>query len=592
MRPLTTHSFTLLALLCACNGSPAGVADVAPSPGATERADASSEADGATPSSRNDLPAAADLVEVPTGPDARELADVATLPDASAPSLDAPDVSAPSLDVSVMPDRVAPAQDVLPSLDASTATPDAPTALDGATDAAMSFPDVGDVPTTPAMMRLRYPASHTRVTRHRLTLAWANGRGDGAQVTLCRDRSCTRPVTTFYAAGGSAAVPAPLTPGTYFWFAEGRAQGAPTGERSATWHFRVGPRDTAVDTAQPDGMDFNNDGYSDLLLQGAELPNPRARVFPGGATGPSEDRVWVVERYVRAVADIDGDGCSDLVLDGEIWFGDTEGTFTRRARQVELDRRVVIPMGDVDLDGYQDVITLVDERPAYLIVAYLRRGGPEGLSATSTMLPRLPDPFSDSLNLHPLFDLDGDRRPELGLSSYLNGGIARAWTVCSTDWRWCGPGATGERLASMASAGDLDGDGYGDVVTWSLNAPDFGGQTRVFVFHPGHGVATPLSVPAATTWVSSLGDINGDGCDELAFMNEPGTSTTLRWSPCGGTPRPDQLLASPSGVAAFWGGRDVNGDGFDDVLVGSVSRTSLRLGAADGLTVTEIPILR
>src|SRR5206468_4227124 len=139
--------------------------------------------------------------------------------------------------------------------------------------------------------------------------------------------------------------------------------------------------------------------------------------------------------------------------------------------------------------------------------------------------------------------------------------------------------------AALASAGDVNGDGLDDVI---VGAPYYDVQGRAFVYL---GTASGPAIQPA--WVvdgvqsrfgasvSSAGDVNGDGFDDV-IVGEPGANVTTPGRPSG---QASLFLGSPSGLATTpaWIGQagqfqrfgasvssagDVNGDGFDDVIVG------------------------
>ena len=182
-----------------------------------------------------------------------------------------------------------------------------------------------------------------------------------------------------------------------------------------------------------------------------------------------------------------------------------------------------------------------------------------------------------------------------------------AGLVASAPARFDGPlgGALG---ASVAAAGDFNGDGIDDVV---LGAPESGGRGQAFVVfgRPGlgavdlgrlgaHGVrivgkASPDG--AAGTSVAGAGDVNGDGLDDVV-VTDPRAHAVVRQGPrrvsssvdgiayvvfgrrSAGTVELRRLGASgfaiegvEDGSAA--GAGDVNGDGFADVVVAAGDRS-------------------
>lgn len=189
------------------------------------------------------------VMEVGTRPDAQQAFDVAldTVLDATADAaVDAPFETANDVrDGSI--DEGPSASDV--ATDARVV--DAPATDAPATDTPVV--DVrSDVPGDagpPAVARLVFPLSDFAVTSHRPDLRWALTDGDGAAVQVCRDRACTMVVSTFDAVGTHAITPVALARGVYFWRIFERTRGTRSATPSFTWHFRVGARDSAVNTA-------------------------------------------------------------------------------------------------------------------------------------------------------------------------------------------------------------------------------------------------------------------------------------------------------------------------------------------------------
>jgi len=140
---------------------------------------------------------------------------------------------------------------------------------------------------------------------------------------------------------------------------------------------------------------------------------------------------------------------------------------------------------------------------------------------------------------------------------------------------------------SVATAGDVNGDGLSDVI---VGAPHYDNGGAAFVYH---GSAAGLSASPAWTAesdqdyasfgrsVATAGDVNGDGyCETIvgaygydngqydegkAFVYH-GSAAGLSASP-GWTAESNQAYASFGHSVATAG--DVNGDGFSDVIVGS-----------------------
>jgi hypothetical protein len=147
------------------------------------------------------------------------------------------------------------------------------------------------------------------------------------------------------------------------------------------------------------------------------------------------------------------------------------------------------------------------------------------------------------------------------------------------------------------SAGDLDGDGFGDLVVWT----GFGAPASVTVFRgTPQGPSSPVTFPgpAASSGqmrVLSAGDVNGDGYGDLLVGGNAFAQLFLGGA-AGVNTTPSQTLPSltPAGSTkpsdARWpiGGGDFNGDGFPDAAVSGLDGTPL-LYFGDGHTLVPRP---
>ncbi|MCK5109460.1 MAG: FG-GAP repeat protein, partial [Methanosarcinales archaeon] len=181
--------------------------------------------------------------------------------------------------------------------------------------------------------------------------------------------------------------------------------------------------------------------------------------------------------------------------------------------------------------------------------------------------------------------------------------------------QWHGTGEAGNDYFgySVASAGDVNGDGYGDIVVGAYQNDNGGNDAGKAYLYLGSasGISTTASWVAtgdvAYTYfgssVTSAGDVNGDGYDDVvvgahggngigkAYLylgSASGLSTTASWTAIG------EAAGDYFGTSVASAG-DVNRDGNSDVIVGacyndgggnSAGKAYVYLGSATGLSTT------
>ena len=142
---------------------------------------------------------------------------------------------------------------------------------------------------------------------------------------------------------------------------------------------------------------------------------------------------------------------------------------------------------------------------------------------------------------------------------------------------------------SVANAGDVNGDGFSDIIVGAYGS-EYGGHLagRAYIFLGGINIDQTVDVilPGKTAGdlfgysVSGAGDVNGDGYDDVivgAYKNDlNGSNSGCAFIYFGGNKMdqtPDIILIGESsedyfGCAVADVG-DVNGDGFSDIIVGA-----------------------
>jgi hypothetical protein len=391
--------------------------------------------------------------------------------------------------------------------------------------------------------------------------------------------------------------------------------------------------------------DVNGDGYSDVVLGAVYYNNGntdegRAYLYLGSASGLSTTAAWTGEsnqasayygNSVSSAGDVNGDGYSDVIVgavdysNGEsnegrayLYLGSTSGLSTTASWTGESNQASaaygfsVSSAGDVNGDGYSDVVVgagLYDNGQTNEGRAYLYLGSASGLSTTASWMGesnQASDLFGNyGRSVSTAGDVNGDGYSDVvvGALRYDNGQTneGRAYLYLgstsglSTTASWTGESnqASAQYGLSVSSAGDVNGDGYSDVLVGAYLYDN--GETdegRAYLYH---GSASGLSTTAAWTGesnqasayygysVSSAGDVNGDGYSDVvlgaAYYNNGNTDEGRAYLYLGSASGllPNASWASDSnqeyaeyGSSVSTAG-DVNGDGYSDVLVGAPS---------------------
>ncbi|MFO0649968.1 MAG: FG-GAP-like repeat-containing protein [Polyangiales bacterium] len=470
-----------------------------------------------------------------------------------------------------------------------------------------------------------WPPSTSTVTSRRPAFRWALAAGsDGARVDVCRDRACATVVTTFDISGATGAPPADLPAGSLFWRLRGRLGTTLGTVTSVSWPITVGARTAPVSTAWGSVYDPNGDGLGDILVgaPGTGGGTGRSWIYAGRAgaginptqltrlTGLAGANAYY-GNSVSSAGDINGDGYADTVIGSylvgagngrvDLYLGAAAGPALVPSNTVTGPDAgayfgySVANAGDINADGYGDLIV-----GGYLAAggagrAYVYYGNASGIPASPSLVLASPAAGgSFGISVASAGDVNGDGFADviIGASSAASSrGAAYVYLGSAAGLQtpfaagFTGPDAGGSFGYSVAGAGDVNGDGYTDVIVGAYNA------ARAYVFH---GSATGLEATASEILsvgtdglqfgmaVDGVGDTNGDGYTDVlvgAPLSERaylflGGATGLNAS----TPA---LTISVTGTAAAATGRavarlgDVNRDGRADLAVGVPTRSQV-----------------
>jgi hypothetical protein len=337
--------------------------------------------------------------------------------------------------------------------------------------------------------------------------------------------------------------------------------------------------------------DVNGDGYKDIIVGSRDYSGDfylegRVDVYYGSPTGLSPTSNWSVEgnamwsylgNSVDTAGDVNGDGYADVIILGLfnntagpggkvfVYYGSSSGLNTTPNWVFDcglhnlLCKISVSTAGDVNGDGYSDIIfagrDYAGTQPTDSRV-YIFLGSASGLGSTPNWIGKDNEPLSGfGASVSTAGDVNRDGYDDVIVGGYhsLNGILEGKATIFYGDSSGIKPvpGVELEHLFdneyygySVSTAGDVNGDGFDDVVVGAVSALTNG---HVYVYY---GAESGLSTSPA--WVVA------DSISKTGFGSSVGTAG------------------------------DTNGDGYADIIVGAPyslgERASVYLGSLNGLS--------
>jgi FG-GAP repeat/FG-GAP-like repeat/FlgD Ig-like domain len=257
----------------------------------------------------------------------------------------------------------------------------------------------------------------------------------------------------------------------------------------------------------------------------------------------------------------------------------TSFTFTLPGSAARVGASVAVA-GDVNGDGYSDLIV---GAPNYSNgqsqegEALLFLGGPNGYASTPSWSYESNVAGANlGYSVAPAGDVNGDGYADVivGAPNYTNGPMTNAGRVyvflggpsglsSTPAWTFDGPQAHELCGWSVCTAGDVNGDGYDDVIEGSPGYSDItiaqeGQRPTTAPGAPGVGPDGPTQVTA----------VFNNGRARVFYGGSSGLSTSPAWEKSG------FQYASAFGFSVSTA-NDVNGDGYDDVVIAAPYSTNL-----------------
>lgn len=362
--------------------------------------------------------------------------------------------------------------------------------------------------------------------------------------------------------------------------------------------------------------DVNGDGYADVIAgaSGYSTGTGRAYIYLGGSsmnntadvtlTGTAASNFFGYS--VSSAGDVNSDGYADVIagaygyssstgrayifLGGSAMNNLADVTLTGEAVNNNFGYSVSFA-GDVNGDGYSDIIIGAYGYNSSIGRAYIYYGSTSMNNTADVIMTGEPGGAGFGASVSSAGDINGDGFTDLTAGAYAHSTFTgRAYIYLGgssmnniADGIISGEGTGNSFGRSVSSAGDVNGDGYEDILVGANGYNVNSGRVYLYDYYMKDEITNDLTMSgeAAVNYfgnsVSYAGDVNGDGyADVIVGASGYSNFTGRAYIYFGGTVMDNTADVTMTGQAAndYFGfsvssAGDVNGDGFADVIVGA-----------------------
>jgi hypothetical protein len=335
--------------------------------------------------------------------------------------------------------------------------------------------------------------------------------------------------------------------------------------------------------------DINDDGYSDFIV-GAFAANGthgRAYIYMGSPSGlnptpaltlTGQTNFELLGYSVSTAGDVNGDGYADVIIGGYGYLTSTGRAFVYAGSPIGLAETPMVTLtgesigdqfgsnvataGDLNHDGYADVIVSARGYLSHTGRVYVYLGSASGLHSTPSYTftgEAIGDEYGFAANT--IGDVNHDHYSDMAIGAdYFYSYTGRAYIyegnasgLTTTPIMTLTGVVTQDKFGnSIASAGDLNHDGYGDVVIGSYGYLSDTGRAYVYAGSSSGLLLTPIFTAtgelhddAFGRMVAGVGDVNQDGADDLLLgaKHYPGNARIGRAYFFLGVPTNSQIIS-------------------------------------------------
>ncbi|MBO6620977.1 MAG: T9SS type A sorting domain-containing protein [Balneola sp.] len=371
-------------------------------------------------------------------------------------------------------------------------------------------------------------------------------------------------------------------------------------------------------------MDVNGDGFQDFIIYENFSVNSNVEIVFGAASVSDISNQNYSTQFVSNVpvnfssGDLDGDGDDELILAiGQSGIGEIRSyDINEFSELIEIQRfdyngiesranGLTFQVFDINGDGSLELF--FESANNWIFVQD---------TANANQFDPTPILFHDNDGI-PIGDVNGDGRQDFWLGDQQNDdapyiafgpanladGLSLDFAVIdnagNNSWRW-----GYFPVPYQGTYGDLNGDGIDDIVVEHFEGtsgePDYKIGRRFITGNTTNNFSSQFALYNGNDFFNTgnilehtnIGDVNGDGIDDLSFTDFGQTEVEIRFGGNSISNNPD-LIIKPDSIFSLLTtiGGDFNGDGFSDVLVSSNSGQFMEVYYGSTTFDTEVDLI-